>query len=75
MPSATEQKIIGAAVRLFASQGYDLRALLRAGADDAEIAHAIGGVWRAREDRYSELRGSQTALAEQSKIEMSYIGG
>lgn len=45
---------------------------LRAGATDAQIAARIARVWRARDDRYSELRG-QTASA--GKIEMSYIGG
>jgi cyclic pyranopterin phosphate synthase len=30
-------------------------------------------VWRARGDRYSELRTAETA--KQRKIEMSYIGG
>jgi len=62
---------------LFASEGHDLRALLRGGASDAEIAAAIGLIWQQRDDRYSELRGS--ALAEpgsgQRRIEMHYIGG
>ena len=58
---------------LFAEQGYDLRGLLRAGADDGRIAAAIAGIWTGRADRYSELRDQ---LREQrSKIEMSYIGG
>ena len=62
---------------LFASRGHDLRALLRGGCSDAEIAAAIGLVWNARDDRYSELRGSQ-ALDETAtgpRVEMSYIGG
>ena len=42
---------------LFASHGHDLRALLRGGASDAEIAAAIGLIWQGRDDRYSELRG------------------
>jgi len=58
---------------LFATQGHDLRALVRGGADDDAIARAIGGVWRARADRYSALRTAATAPAR--KIEMSYIGG
>ena len=59
---------------LFASQGHDLRSLLRAGADDATISAAIAAVWGARSDRYSELRGT---LAEpgRTRVEMSYIGG
>ncbi|HKX95951.1 MAG TPA: GTP 3',8-cyclase MoaA [Methylibium sp.] len=63
---------------LFAHRGHDLRALLRdaAGYDDRQIAAAIGNVWRARDDRYSELRGSAAgAAAAAAKIEMSYIGG
>jgi cyclic pyranopterin phosphate synthase len=58
---------------LFASQGYDLRQMLRDGATDAEVSTAIAALWRAREDRYSELRSSETV--ELPKVEMSYIGG
>jgi cyclic pyranopterin phosphate synthase len=58
---------------LFAVRGHDLRALLRSGASDAELADAIGGVWRRRSDRYSELRSARTT--ELPKVEMSYIGG
>ncbi len=57
---------------LFAEQGHDLRGLLRMGADDAALAARMGGVWRARADRYSELRGT---AHRDHKIEMSYIGG
>ena len=59
---------------LFAAAGHDLRAPLRAGADDAAISGQIARVWGARADRYSELRSAQTPGA-QPKIEMSYIGG
>jgi cyclic pyranopterin phosphate synthase len=58
---------------LFATAGYDLRSLLRSGAPDRELHDAIGRIWRARGDRYSELRTAETASAR--KIEMSYIGG
>jgi cyclic pyranopterin phosphate synthase len=58
---------------LFAVRGHDLRALVRSGASDAELADAIGGVWRRRSDRYSELRSARTT--ELPKVEMSYIGG
>jgi len=58
---------------LFATQGYDLRALLRGGASDEAIAAAIAPIWQQRKDRYSELRGSLPASTE--RIEMSYIGG
>jgi len=58
---------------LFASQGYDLRRLLRDRTSDAEISAVIASLWQARADRYSELRTSETAGLP--KIEMSYIGG
>ena len=62
---------------LFAAQGYDLRALLRAEASDADLASAVGHIWQDRTDRYSELR---SALAPDTgsglrRVEMSYIGG
>ena len=61
---------------LFAQGGHDLRALLRQGGDDRPLQRAIAGVWRARDDRYSEIRTAATALpAGPRKIEMSYIGG
>lgn len=58
---------------LFATSGHDLRTLLRSGASDEALLATIGGVWTAREDRYSEIRGQQTVPLK--KIEMSYIGG
>jgi cyclic pyranopterin phosphate synthase len=58
---------------LFATQGHDLRALLRGGASDDEIGHAIAAVWTDRTDRYSDLRSEETAGLH--KIEMSFIGG
>ena len=58
---------------LFATRGADVRALLRGGRSDDEIAAFVGGVWRTREDRYSELRSTETASLD--KVEMSYIGG
>jgi GTP 3',8-cyclase len=63
---------------LFAATGHDLRALLRGGASDAEIATAIAEIWQARSDRYSQLRGSQAADPHEPagrRVEMSYIGG
>jgi cyclic pyranopterin phosphate synthase len=58
---------------LFAQQGHDLKWLLRHGGSDKEIVNEIAAVWRARGDRYSEIRTAETAKAR--KIEMSYIGG
>jgi cyclic pyranopterin phosphate synthase len=58
---------------LFATRGTDLRALLRGGASDEHLAAMIRAVWGARDDRYSELRGVDSA--GEGRIEMSYIGG
>jgi GTP 3',8-cyclase len=58
---------------LFAQKGHDLRAVLRNGSSDDELALSIRGVWHARADRYSELRTADTASLP--KVEMSYIGG
>jgi cyclic pyranopterin phosphate synthase len=58
---------------LFATQGHDLRALVRSDATDAQVADAIAAIWTARDDRYSELRSEETAGLK--KIEMSFIGG
>ena len=62
---------------LFASNGYDLRALVRGGASDEELASAIGHIWQGRSDRYSELRGTLAADpgSGRRRVEMSYIGG
>lgn len=62
---------------LFATRGHDLRALLRGGASDAQLAAAIAGVWAGRSDRYSELRsaGHAPVATGARKVEMHYIGG
>jgi cyclic pyranopterin phosphate synthase len=56
---------------LFASSGTSLRDAIRAGDDVGAI---VEQVWSTREDRYSEIRSSQTVTIG-SKVEMSYIGG
>jgi cyclic pyranopterin phosphate synthase len=58
---------------LFALGGHDVRALLRNGADDAQLATFVRDVWTRREDRYSETRSEATRPLR--RIEMSYIGG
>jgi cyclic pyranopterin phosphate synthase len=58
---------------LFANRGHDLRAILRDGTTDEQIAQRLSSVWVSRADRYSEARTALTAPAP--KIEMSYIGG
>ena len=66
---------------LFASHGHDLRTLLRGGYSDAQIAGAIGLIWQARGDRYSELRSAAGAgdaaltSGAERRVEMHYIGG
>jgi GTP 3',8-cyclase len=58
---------------LFAMKGFDLRELLRSDASHDDIAATISSVWKRRDDRYSELRSSQTK--DLPRVEMSYIGG
>ena len=64
---------------LFASQGYDLRQLLREKqSSDVEIAGVIDAIWQGRGDRYSQLRSAMppdTGNASVRRVEMSYIGG
>ena len=62
---------------LFANEGFDFKTLLRSGKSDLEIANAVMNTWAAREDHYSEIRGSNTAklASGNRKVEMSYIGG
>ena len=62
---------------LFATQGYDLRTLLRNGASDEAIASAIAPIWQQRDDRYSELRSTlpPDTMPGARRVEMSYIGG
>jgi cyclic pyranopterin phosphate synthase len=62
---------------LFASEGHDLRALLRDGSTDEQLSAAMGAIWRNRTDRASQLRSAQTGAVRSSgrRIEMSYIGG
>jgi len=64
---------------LFASQGYDLRPLLREQhASDAHIAATLDAIWRGRNDQYSRLRSLQppdTHSGPVKRVEMSYIGG
>ena len=59
---------------LFGSRGHDLRALVRADADDAALDAAVRNIWTPRADRYSEARAADTG-ATLHKVEMSYIGG
>ncbi len=65
---------------LFATQGHDLRSVLRqtSPADDAHLAARLAALWQQRQDRYSQLRStesSQPVPGASSRIEMSFIGG
>jgi GTP 3',8-cyclase len=60
---------------LFAHQGYDLRSILRNGADDAQLRNIVANLWSQRSDRYSQLRSSLPTALSHPKVEMSYIGG
>ena len=62
---------------LFASQGYDLRSILRKDSTDIDLISAVGHIWQGRTDRYSELRSAMAPDAGTGgrRVEMSYIGG
>lgn len=62
---------------LFATDGHDLRAIMRGGGTDEQLATVMAHIWRERTDRYSDLRSAHTNSfrATGKKIEMSYIGG
>ncbi|MDH3519367.1 MAG: GTP 3',8-cyclase MoaA [Myxococcales bacterium] len=72
----TEGKLVTC---LFASDGVDLRAPLRAGESDAALLERIAGVWSRRSDRYSEERTAHTELPGRAlrrrKLEMYQVGG
>lgn len=58
---------------LFASQGHDVRDILRNQSSDQDLEAKLASVWSGRTDQYSEIRGQKTSGLQ--KIEMSYIGG
>ncbi|HZF31099.1 MAG TPA: GTP 3',8-cyclase MoaA [Gammaproteobacteria bacterium] len=65
---------------LFAAIGTNLRAPLRAGANDADLVGLLQNTWRNRQDRYSELRGrlleKKPAEGEKvERVEMYRMGG
>lgn len=61
---------------LFATEGTDVRGLLRGGASDEEILGRLEGVWGRRSDRYSEERAaSSPGKPPSDRIEMYEIGG
>lgn len=58
---------------LFATQGSDLRSLIRMGAHEVDLQEAVSTIWSTRKDRYSEERTQITQSSK--KVEMSFIGG
>jgi len=59
---------------LFAGDGHDLRVIVRdPAASDTDLSEAVASVWRARDDRYSELRTEATSNLP--RIEMFAMGG
>jgi cyclic pyranopterin phosphate synthase len=58
---------------LFATQGTDVRTLLRSGASDVELLQLVERTWSERSDRYSEQRHG--LVLPRRKPEMSYLGG
>lgn len=63
---------------LFASKGNSIKELLRnpefEGRREELLTNAIGHIWTARTDKYSEIR-TQNTTQPRDRIEMSYIGG
>lgn len=57
-----------------ASNGFDLRSLLRSNKTDEQLLEVITDIWQNRKDRYSDERTEETAK-KRHKINMSYIGG
>ncbi|MGH7809666.1 MAG: GTP 3',8-cyclase MoaA, partial [Candidatus Binatia bacterium] len=65
---------------LFAHMGHDVKAELRGGKSDTEIADFIANIWRGRTDRYSAQRLEALKSASydpkgHKKIEMISLGG
>ena len=65
---------------LFSEVGFDLKSLMRSGADDNRIKDEILAVWTARTDRYSDVRwenlkADRYAPRDHKKIEMITLGG
>ncbi len=58
---------------LFASEGYDIRNMLRNDSSDQEIISRLIKIWTKRDDQYSVERAE--GKPTKKKIEMSYIGG
>lgn len=61
---------------LFSQTGFDVRSLLRGGADREELKRFVRSIWERREDRYSELRWEFLSRGlKVPKVEMFRVGG
>ena len=62
---------------LFAVDGRDVRAVLRDGTSDEGLLQFLADTWRARDDRYSELRTLSTreGRTDLPRVEMFAMGG
>jgi len=58
---------------LFATEGHNVRSILRMDANQKQIGQAISAIWKNRNDNYSEQRGKSVQI--EGRVEMSYIGG
>jgi len=60
---------------LFATEGMDVKTLLRSGASDETLFDYFKNFWMEREDRYSEKRFFDSPQIQRPKVEMYKIGG
>ena len=58
---------------LFASDGFDMKSLIRSNDYEQKLLDFFKDVWTRRSDQYSQIRF--TSKKEVTKVEMSYIGG
>ncbi|KAA9131908.1 GTP 3',8-cyclase MoaA [Marinihelvus fidelis] len=58
---------------LFASHGTLLRPIVRGETDTQRLVDYLSGLWSGREDRYSEIRGTQATV--DPRVEMYRMGG
>ena len=58
---------------LFASEGHDVKSLIRMGASEKDVQNAVRSIWNRRDDTYSLERAKSKDA--KPKVEMSFIGG
>jgi cyclic pyranopterin phosphate synthase len=58
---------------LFATDGHDIKKIIRTNRSDEDILNYFYNLWSKRSDRYSEVRFMKKK--DMPKVEMSYIGG